>query len=280
MTHRVKAALAALLLSAPLLAACGPEAAEAPSAEALPRRIVSLDYCADQHAVMLAGRDRILALSPDAEKGFSYVRREAAGLPTVKPRMEDVLLLKPDLVIRSYGGGPGTTGMLERAGIEVLQVPYVSSLEEVWQSTLVMGEALGEADKARALVGAAKARLAALARAPGGDSALYLTAGGATTGPGSLVHELILAAGHENFETRPGWRMIDLEKLAFETPGFVASTSFGAGAVGEGAWSPVRHPIARAQLTRKNTVALDGALTACGGVFLVEAAEALAAHRP
>ena len=73
------------LLVAGFAVACGtaspPDRPEGPAS-----RIVSLDYCADQFVLGLADRERILALSPDAVKDFSYLRAEAAGLPAVRPR--------------------------------------------------------------------------------------------------------------------------------------------------------------------------------------------------
>ena len=79
-------------------------------------RIVSLDFCADQYVLKLADREQILAVSPDAVREFSYMRETAQGLPTVRSVAEDVLILKPDLVVRSYGGGPKAGDFFERAG--------------------------------------------------------------------------------------------------------------------------------------------------------------------
>ncbi|MCA8893462.1 MAG: ABC transporter substrate-binding protein, partial [Hyphomonas sp.] len=67
---------------------------------------VSLDYCADQYVLKLADREQILAISPDGDKEFSYMHEAAEDVPTVRPVAEDVLVLKPDLVVRAYGGGP------------------------------------------------------------------------------------------------------------------------------------------------------------------------------
>ncbi|MEZ5998409.1 MAG: hypothetical protein R3B98_06925 [Hyphomonas sp.] len=67
-------------------------------------RVVSLDYCADQFVLGLADREQILAVSKDAEKPFSHLRDRAAGLPKVRAAAEDVVALKPDIVVRSWGG--------------------------------------------------------------------------------------------------------------------------------------------------------------------------------
>ena len=59
-------------------------------------------------------RENILALSPDSMADWSYLRHYAAGLAQVRPTAENVLLLQPTLVVRSYGGGPHITRYLER----------------------------------------------------------------------------------------------------------------------------------------------------------------------
>ena len=95
-----------VLILALVLAACGQGLEPTASPSDRPMRIVSLDFCSDQYVLKLADRAQILALSPDAGREFSFMREAAAGLPTVRPVAEDVLILQPDLVIRSYGGGP------------------------------------------------------------------------------------------------------------------------------------------------------------------------------
>lgn len=266
----------AILLLACVLPACGLPRAPQDRAADQPGRIVSLDYCADQYVLKFADRERILAVSPDAAKDFSFMRGAAEGVPVVRPNAEDVLLLKPDLVVRSYGGGPGATHFFEQAGIPVLDVGWTPDLPAVLDNIQRMADGLGAPDRGAAVVADMKARLAALSDRPSGKRVLYLTPAGVTSGPGSLIHEMIRAAGLENFEAEPGWRAIPLERLAREQPDLVAAAFFGTAASQPDAWSPMQHPVARAQLTGRNVVSLQGAWTSCNGWFLMEAIEALA----
>jgi len=109
-------------------------------------------------------------------------------------------------------------------------------------------------------------------------TALYMTPTGATSGPGTQIHEMLLAAGLDNFEQRPGWRMIPLERLAYEQPDVVAAAFFDGTGDHLAMWSPMRHPLARRQMLDRPTVRLQGAWTSCGGWFLLDAIEALAAQ--
>lgn len=257
-----------------LVACSGPM--PAPAASERPMRIVSLDYCADQYVLKFVDRDRILAVSPDAGKPFSYMRDAAAGLDSVRPLAEDVLLQRPDLVVRSYGGGPGVEAFFQGAGVPVLNVGWAADIDGIRRVTQDMADGLGEPSRGQALVVEFDARLAALRTHKQSMSALYMTPSGATTGPGSLVHEMLRAAGLENFQDKPGWRSLPLERLAYEQPDLVAAAFFESRSSHKDGWSAMRHPIARQQMRDQPTVMLQGAWTSCGAWFLLDAVEALA----
>ena len=246
-----------------------------------PVRIVSLDLCADQYVLKLAARERILAVSPHATADFSYMRDAARGLRTVRPLAEDVLVLQPDLVVRAYGGGPNAAALFERAGIPVLSLSWAADIAAVFDSIESMATGLAEPERGARVVAEMRARLARLSfsTAPRA-SALYMTPSGVTTGPGSLVHEILVAAGLANFQTQPGWQPIPLERLAYESPDLVVASFFDTRSNHPDAWSPMRHPVARTQLAGRSVVALSGAWTACAGWFLLDAVEALAAGSP
>ncbi|MEM9622379.1 MAG: ABC transporter substrate-binding protein [Pseudomonadota bacterium] len=277
-------------IAAPALAAAATEidiAQAATAQEVHANRIVSVDYCADQYVLQLAGRARIAGLSPDATRDFSYLRAQAAGLPQVRPSAEEVLALRPDLVVRSYGGGVSLKRFLEQLDVPVLQIGYAGSLADIQQTILTVAAGLQAEDKGRALVRQMEQRLAKIAdmrnaqnlaaKSPTNTprSALYMTPSGVTSGPGTLVDEMLRAAALENFQQRPGWHALPLERLAYESPQLVAVAFFGALTNHLNAWSAFHHPIARAQHQSPHMLALEGAWTSCGGWFLVDAIEAL-----
>ena len=103
-----------------------------------------------------------------------------------------------------------------------------------------------------------------------------MTPTGVTSGPGSLIHEMLTAAGLENFQTRPGWWPIPLERLAYEQPDLLAVAFHESLADHPHAWSAIRHPVARALLDRETVIPIEGAWTACGAWFLMDAVESLA----
>lgn len=241
-----------------------------------PMRIVSLDYCSDQFVLKLVDRDQILAVSPDATASFSYMRERAIGLPTVRSIAEDVLLLKPDLIVRSYGGGPNAEEFFKRVGVPVLSVGWAADLDGIKRVALDMATQLHVPEEGNKIVADIEARIQALKSMDRSRSALYMTPTGVTSGPGSLIHEMLVAAGFDNFQKEPGWRSLPLERLAYEQPDLVAAAFFESPIINKDAWSAMAHPVARKQMIDQPTVRLQGAWTSCGGWFLMDAVEALA----
>lgn len=267
--------LAAPLLAA-LLAACSPDEGPPPLPED-PQRIVSLDHCADIHVLAFADREDIAALSPGASSDYTYLADKAEGIAKVRPSAEDVLLLQPDLIVRSYGGGPRAAQLFQRAGIPLLDLGWPMSLAEVSENTERLGKALGNPDEGKRLAAEIRAQLAL--SPPPTDDALYLTPSGITTGPGSMIDEILRTAGFANFEDRPGWHSLPLERLAYEQPGHIVTGFFDSADSFEGRWDASRHPIA-ASLADIPRTDLPGAWIGCSAFPIAEAVKRLKEARP
>ena len=267
-----------------VLAGCAPAENQAAD-DAAPQKIISLDFCADQYALELLPRGHILALSPDAASDFSYHKDRAIGIPTVRPRAEDILALEPDLILRSYGGGPQSARLFEAAGIPVLNIGWASSLGgtqagSVNAVTLDVAKALGAEEAGARLLADYNRRIDALKTESGETpSALYMTSYGVTTGAGSLVHDMIELAGFENFETRTGWQPIPLERLTREFPDHIITGFFDSHNSDTATWSSTRHPVAKRALDESMTIPLKGAWTSCGAWFLLDAVETMSAAK-
>ena len=242
-----------------------------------PLRVVSLDFCADQFVLKLIDRERILAVSPDAVKDFSYMREAAKTVPTVRASAEDVLILEPDLIVRSYGGGPNAESFFRRAAVPVITLGWANDIDSVISLIGSTSHKLGEAERGDAVIKDMQARLDALQSSPERHEALYMTPTGVTTGEGSLIHDMMVTAGLSNFQKKSGWRPLPLERLVYEKPDIIAAAFFDSKVNDTDAWGAANHPIARTQMRNLPTVKLQGAWTSCGGWFLMDAIEALAA---
>jgi iron complex transport system substrate-binding protein len=246
--------------------------------------VVSLDYCADQFVLALADRGQILAVSPAAGAEYSYMAERARGLPRVRPTAEAVLMLAPDIVVRQWGGGFGAPEVLGRFGIPVAQIGDDVSLTQARASLIAIGAALGQSARAEALAAGMDRRLAALA-ATSPESrprALYVTAGGMSSGAGTFIDAILEAAGVRNLTAekgRSGWAWVDMEALALDPPDLFVTGFFDKRERVVDNWSPSRHAFLREELASRPTVHLSSRQVACSAWFVVDAIEAVAATR-
>ncbi len=263
------------------LASCIPELSGKEESEHSISRVVSLDFCADQYVLSLVDKNNILALSPYASDRISYFRDRANGIPVVRPTAEDVLALKPDIVVRSYGGGPNIANFLRRSGIKVIQIGWISSLDGVADGS-VTGESLkvatqlGNESLGAQIIKDYSEDLIELGRLRKSKSALYLTPSGYTTGEGTLIDEMVKIAGYENFEWRKGWRTLPLERLAYDSPDIVITSFFDFVDLNSENWSSVRHPMVKNMIGAGPIVDIDSASVSCGGWWIMDAIKKIA----
>jgi iron complex transport system substrate-binding protein len=246
---------------------------------AAPRRIVSLDYCGDQFVLALADRDQIVALSRGAQRDDSYYRDRARGIRQTRGTLEEVLALRPDLVVRNWGGPWDAEAVYARFGVPVLQVGDAPNFDTAREDLLDAARVIGHAQRGASLARDLDVRLARLrASAPSvRPPVLYLSAGGAVAGSGTMIQSLIEVAGGRNVHRGESWTIMPLERLIEMPPALVALGFFDHGRSLVNPWLPGRHPAVRRALSRAETVALPTAAIACEAWYSIDAAEMLAA---
>ena len=243
-------------------------------------RILSLDQCADQFALALAGPDDELFLSPRADDPDSHLRARAAGHARVRPTLEAALTARPDVVIRYWGGEPRLLAALERRGVVVAVVEDATDFDGVRTNVRRVSGALDREARGEALIADMDARLARAASAGASGSALYMTAGGFTAGDQTLVGAVLKAAGFSSLSPSPWFAPVSVERLLLEPPArFVLAFYERVRADWRGAG---RHPALRRMLAERPATRLSGAVMGCPAWFAAEAVETLAvgAARP
>ncbi|SEN08775.1 iron complex transport system substrate-binding protein [Gemmobacter aquatilis] len=261
--------LALCLLCAPAFA--GPDR---------PQRVVSINLCTDQLAMLLAAPGQLVAVSPLAQDPASSVMADAArAYPTTTGLAEDVYLLQPDLVLAGSFSAQTTVSMLQRLGIPVAVFPPAYGLADVRQGMLDMGRALGRDEAAAELVAAYDAGLAQLPAAPEPrPTAATYAANGYSAGAGSLSGEIIEAAGLHHLAADlglPHGGSLPLEALVLADPDLLVMEPTHPG-----------HARAEEVLTHPALRALGGGQAAmqdrdwvCGLPSVLDAIDRLAAAR-
>ena len=243
-------------------------------------RVLSFDQCSDQYVMALSPRPAIVGLSARADDGDSPMRARARGLPLRRVSLESALAVKPELVVRVYGGEARLTHALEARGVRVLTLEDASDFEGVRRNLRRVGEALGERGAADGLIAEMDRKLARSAGAWRGRRAIYLTPSGFTAGPGTLPDAILRAAGLVNVQARPGYSEAPLERLALDPPGAVVTGFFDTQTYSNASWSPGRHVVMRRLLREREVASLPGELIACANWGAAEAVARLAARAP
>lgn len=244
------------------------------AAPSLPK-IVSLDYCADQYVLSLAGRDQILALSKEAHDIHSFYRDRAQGLATTGNSAEEILSLSPDLVVRTWGGNT-ILPILHRGKIDHVSAVYGSDLETVYKNMRLIGAKMAQDQKAQSHIIQAKTRAHRLKTAPKTSlKALYLTPGGITAGQQTFVDNIIRMAGFEPLAESMkiiGWQNLPLEQMMLDPPDLIIGSFFDL-PTAQSPWSLSRHGRIAKMMQDIPTILLPGRYLACNGLFALDAAE-------
>lgn len=196
MGARLFARLAGALLALGLAAPAG---AGTPA----PRRVASVNLSADEVLLEILPPGRLVAVTrwvDDPTMSLAAGRVPPAVFRLQKADLEQLLALKPDLVVLSEYTDADFQRLLERSGVRVHRMGGLRTLAGVRQALLDLGRAVGEEAAARRLVAGYDATLADLARRLQGAPRprLLYWSGGMTAGADTAIGALVEAAGAAN----------------------------------------------------------------------------------
>lgn len=248
----------------------------APWAVASPPRVLSLGQCSDQYVLALSPRSSIVGLSPRAGDRDSYLRAQAAGLPRRRASVETILAARPNVVVYWWLGDARLARALEAHHIRVVRIEEAADFPAVRANVRNVAAALGQAPRGEALIARMDGQLEASKGAWGGRSALYLTSGGFTAGPGTMIDAIMRAAGLRNASHAPGYRSVSLEQLVARPPDAFVLGFFDADSLAKQQWGPGRSDVVRRMIDGHTIGALSPAVSGCPAWFVGDAVEQLA----
>jgi iron complex transport system substrate-binding protein len=262
------------------LAWMGPQAA-ARAAE-LPR-IASINVCTDQLLMTLADPAQILGLSPYArDPARSWDAAKASQFPRLSGTAEDVLALKPDIVVAGRFTKLATRQLLKDQGLRVVEFDAARSLDDVKKQIALMGEIAGHPDRAATEIGRLDAAIAharqVASRKP--YRVLALSRRGWVTGRDSLTSSLLANAGLSNAASELGFKsggFASLEAIVSLRPDFLL-VSDGSGFAEDEGSALLLHPALERFYPASKRIVLPERLTVCGGPMLADALDRLASE--
>jgi len=253
-------------------------------AGAAPRRIVSLNPCLDAILLQVADPGQIAALSHySRDPSQSAIVEVARRYPFTWGSAEEIVALKPDLVLTSGMGAMTLAGVLPSLNIRQANFTVPASVDESLAQVRRVADLAGHPDRGDALAARIRAALAAAAPRVGEPrlGALIYEYRGLASGPHTLVDELMRHTGFDNLAPRYGLKRtgdVPLETLIADPPQVLLA---GRLYPGEPAWADrvLTHPALVSLAPRMKRESFPEQLMFCGGPSIIPAAAALARAR-
>nr|WP_244413636.1 ABC transporter substrate-binding protein [Methylorubrum extorquens] len=247
--------------------------------ETRPTRIVSMNLCADELLLRLAGRERVASVTwLAADARGSTVTREAAGLPRNHGLAEEIAGLEPDLVLAGVYTTRTAVGLMRRFSLPVVEVGSPGDFDALRAEIRRLAATLGEGEQGEALVADLDARLAAATpKQPTGLRALVMRPNALTVSPGSFGDAIIRQAGLVNVAAelgRGGAGQVPLEVAALaDADLIVMDEENGAPSL---ATAILHHPVLKRLAGEGRLVTIPNRLWTCPGPQAAEVVRRLA----
>lgn len=203
-------------------------------ADHLPR-VVSVNLCTDQLVMLVADPAQIVSLSElSDDPRSSAMAADAANFAKNSAQAEEIAVATPDIVVAGTFTDPSLIGMLRTIGIDVVQFPLTTSLDEIPDHIRQMGRVLNRGDVAENLAMEVEDRLAQFTTLEeDAPSAAFFYPNGFALGEGTLSHSILTAGGARNLSDDLGFvgnGRISLEEIVLRKPDFLISSPSYSGA--------------------------------------------------
>lgn len=237
-------------------------------------RVASLNLCTDEYLLLLGRPDQIV--------GVSYLSHDPLESPLWKiarrykgnrGAIEDVLPMKPTMILTMGGGGRSTALLAGRLNMKALDLPYATDLAGVVRNLRLVASALGNPSRAAPVV----ARLASMQKSSPrtAEDAIWVSGRGDSLAPGSLGAQWLRLAGLQQRQL-PGGKAT-LETLLTSPPKVLIRSNYRSGQISGGVrW--LENPIVRRSGSRR--LVTDGRPWTCMGPLMIPEIERLRSAGP
>ncbi len=259
------------------IACCWPDS----MAHAKPERVVSINLCTDELALLMAEDEYLLSVTDlVADPELSIFADRIAGKHINRGRAEEILMLAPDLVLAGTVTTPYAKSLLRRFDIPLVEIPHATRIEDIEKAVSAVGEALGEQEKANRILEDLDRDLASLASTVeehkddlSSPTAVVLEGSGYSQGQNSLLHELLELSGWRNIAHDLGmtpWAMLPLEALLKGNPDAIVLSTFGSER-NTMRMMFLNHPSFQRFAAERHVLHIEPNLWTCGTPSIVEA---------
>lgn len=195
-----------------------------PAGWAAPQRIASLNICIDQLLWQLVPHERLVSLSYlTADPLWSPIASQLGAMHLNHGLAEELVPLKPDVIIAGEFDALAATELLQRLGYPVVRLAMPRDLAGIGQQVRELGQLVGEERAAADFAQGIDRQLQQLRDLPKGRAprVFWYSSNGVAIGAGTLEHELMQLAGLHNLADdlgMQGYVPLDLELLLAARP--------------------------------------------------------------
>ncbi|MCM3789186.1 ABC transporter substrate-binding protein [Domibacillus indicus] len=252
--------------------------------EAAPERIISLMPSTTEIAFELNLGDQIVGVTDNDTYPEEVNEKEKVGGMSLN--VEKILSLNPDLVLADISNDEKAISQIREAGIDVLVSSEAQSIDQIYTSFELIGEATGTQDEAQKDIEEVKEGLAEIQEKASqikeeDKKNIYFEIGASpeiySVGNGTFINEVIELVGANNImNTEEGWPKVSEEAVIAKNPDTIL-INYGAyeenaldGVLKRQGWESV------AAIKNKEVFEVDGDLTSRPGPRIVQGAEQIA----
>jgi iron complex transport system substrate-binding protein len=244
-------------------------------------RVVSINMCTDELLLDLAPAHQIAGLSPFARQAVrAGGAQRLAGLQILSGTAEEIIVIKPDLVVSSSFMKRETRAILRGQGVALHEFNIPRSVAEVKAEITRFGALTGNPEAAAARVADIDMALGTLRAAALGRAlrVLPLARRGWAEGPDTILSDILAQAGLANAAAELGLRhggFVGLEAIVKLRPDAVLLSQEGGVAEDQGR-AMLLHPAVAQLFPPERRILLPDHFTVCGGPSVAEAMRVLA----
>jgi len=245
-------------------------------------RIASMNVCTDQLLLTLADPEQIVGLSRYARDRFQSWAADEARRYRILSGGEDILLIKPDVVVASRFDKRATRDLLREKGFGLAEFDVPRSLDDVKAQIRRMGEIVKHPNRVDAEIAKLDAAIARARRAVAHSPyrVLPLSRRGWVSGSESLLSSLLAETGLFNAAGELGvgfGGFASLEDIVKLKPDFLVVSDASERAEDDGS-AFLLHPALQRFYPQSRRIVIPDRLTVCGGVMLADALDVLVAE--
>lgn len=238
-------------------------------------RVVSLNMCADPYLMAFAARTQILALSPLArDRDMSAFADQASDFPISSGRIEDIISLKPDLVIASPYSDHLRLKQIQSLNIDLFILDAADDFAQARSEIIRLGTRIGRRTEAQAYLAALDESLTALKPLPHAPRVLSLHRRGLTIGDGHILTDIIKRAGGIPAVQGNNMQRIGIERAIEIEADIVLLEDIAAFTEGRGT-EFLTHPALAQAYGPQKRIHLPQALSVCAGAATPQAVQFL-----